>query len=91
MLDERGPGGAHVNGLAWSSRFRVQHRIADAYQSGSLLLAGDAAHAHSPAGGQGMNTGIHDAVDLGHTLINIIGSQAANRARWVPATTETPC
>jgi 2-polyprenyl-6-methoxyphenol hydroxylase-like FAD-dependent oxidoreductase len=80
LLDERGPGGAHVGDLAWSSRFRVQHKLADAYRSGSLLLAGDAAHVHSPAGGQGMNTGIQDAIDLGHTLTDVLSGQAADIA-----------
>ena len=80
LLDERGPGGAHVSELAWSSRFRVQHRLADTYRSGALFLAGDAAHVHSPAGGQGMNTGIQDAVDLGHTLIEVLSGQAADTA-----------
>jgi 2-polyprenyl-6-methoxyphenol hydroxylase-like FAD-dependent oxidoreductase len=80
LLDERGPRGARVGDLAWSSRFRVQHRVADIYRSGSLLLAGDAAHVHSPAGGQGMNTGIQDAVDLGHTLVDVLGGQAADTA-----------
>jgi 2-polyprenyl-6-methoxyphenol hydroxylase-like FAD-dependent oxidoreductase len=80
LLDERGPGGAHVGDLAWSSRFRVQHRVADQFRRGSLLLAGDAAHVHSPAGGQGMNTGIQDAIDLGHTLIESITGGAADAA-----------
>ena len=80
VLDERGPGGAHVVDVAWSSRFRVQHRVADTYRNGALLLAGDAAHVHSPAGGQGMNTGIQDAVDLGHTLIDVLTGQAADTA-----------
>jgi 2-polyprenyl-6-methoxyphenol hydroxylase-like FAD-dependent oxidoreductase len=80
LLDERGPGGAHVGDLAWSSRFRVQHKLADAYRSGSLLLAGDAAHVHSPAGGQGMNTGIQDAIDLGQTLTDVLSGQAADIA-----------
>jgi 2-polyprenyl-6-methoxyphenol hydroxylase-like FAD-dependent oxidoreductase len=80
VLDERGPGGAHVVDVAWSSRFRVQHRLADQYRNGPLLLAGDAAHVHSPAGGQGMNTGIQDAVDLGHTLIDVLSGQAPDGA-----------
>jgi 2-polyprenyl-6-methoxyphenol hydroxylase-like FAD-dependent oxidoreductase len=80
LLTERGPGGAHVRELAWSSRFRVQHRVADAYRNGKLLLAGDAAHVHSPAGGQGMNTGIQDAIDLGHTLTTVLTGQAADTA-----------
>src|SRR5215213_1026386 len=68
LLDERAPGRASVTALAWSSRFRVHHRVADHYRAGRLLLAGDAAHVHSPAGGQGMNTGIQDAFALGIAL-----------------------
>ena len=80
LLTERGPGGAHVGELVWSSRFRVQHRVAEAYRNGKLVLAGDAAHVHSPAGGQGMNTGIQDAIDLGHTLTSVLTGQAADTA-----------
>ena len=68
LLDERTLGGAAVHEVAWSSRFRVHHRVADAYRRGPVFLVGDAAHVHSPAGGQGMNTGIQDAVDLGNAL-----------------------
>jgi 2-polyprenyl-6-methoxyphenol hydroxylase-like FAD-dependent oxidoreductase len=46
----------------------VHHRVADAYRAGRLLLAGDAAHVHSPAGGQGMNTGIQDGYALGRAF-----------------------
>jgi len=70
LLDARGPtrGAARVTSLAWSSRFRVHHRLADRYRNGRLLLVGDAAHVHSPAGGQGMNAGLIDAWVLGRTL-----------------------
>jgi 2-polyprenyl-6-methoxyphenol hydroxylase-like FAD-dependent oxidoreductase len=68
LLDERTPGQARVSELVWSSRFRVHHRVADHYRAGRLFLAGDAAHVHSPAGGQGMNTGIQDAYALGRAL-----------------------
>ncbi|MFC1442212.1 FAD-dependent monooxygenase [Streptacidiphilus sp. N1-10] len=68
LLDERAPGQARVTAVAWSSRFRVHHRVADRYRAGRLFLAGDAAHVHSPAGGQGMNTGIQDAYALGRAL-----------------------
>ncbi|MET7410376.1 FAD-dependent monooxygenase [Streptomyces parvulus] len=68
LLDERAPGQAEVTGSTWSSRFRVHHRVADRYRNGRLLLAGDAAHVHSPAGGQGMNTGIQDGHALGHAI-----------------------
>ena len=68
LLDERTPGQARVTELVWSSRFRVHHRVADHYREGRLFLAGDAAHVHSPAGGQGMNTGIQDAYALGRAF-----------------------
>ena len=68
LLDERTSAGATVADVAWSSRFRIHHRVADAYRRGPVFLVGDAAHVHSPAGGQGMNTGIQDAVDLGDAL-----------------------
>jgi hypothetical protein len=54
--------------VAWSSRIRLTHRLADRFRSGRVFLVGDAAHAHSPAGGQGMNTGIQDALNLGWKL-----------------------
>jgi 2-polyprenyl-6-methoxyphenol hydroxylase-like FAD-dependent oxidoreductase len=74
LLDARGPvrGGARVTQVRWSSRFRLHHRVADAYRQGRMFLAGDAAHAHSPAGGQGMNTGIVDAVVLGQVLADVL-------------------
>jgi 2-polyprenyl-6-methoxyphenol hydroxylase-like FAD-dependent oxidoreductase len=70
LLDARGPQWerAIVKEVIWGSRFRVHHRVADTYRAGRILLAGDAAHVHSPAGGQGMNTGIQDAVVLGEAL-----------------------
>ncbi|MBO2458070.1 FAD-dependent oxidoreductase [Actinomadura violacea] len=74
LLRERGPRAhpATVKDVVWSSRFRVHHRLADHYRAGRLLLAGDAAHVHSPAGGQGMNTGIQDAMDLAGRLTAVI-------------------
>lgn len=78
LLDERGPlaAAARVEEIVWSSRFRVHHRVADRYRAGRILLAGDAAHVHSPAGGQGMNTGIQDAVALGHALTAVLAGRA---------------
>jgi 2-polyprenyl-6-methoxyphenol hydroxylase-like FAD-dependent oxidoreductase len=74
LLDARGPtkGAAKISAVHWSSRFRLQHRVADRYRSGRLFLVGDAAHVHSPAGGQGMNTGLVDAIVLGQTLTEVI-------------------
>jgi 2-polyprenyl-6-methoxyphenol hydroxylase-like FAD-dependent oxidoreductase len=57
-----------VEEVLWCSRFRVHHRVVDSYRAGRVLLAGDAAHVHSPAGGQGMNTGILDAMALAEAL-----------------------
>jgi 2-polyprenyl-6-methoxyphenol hydroxylase-like FAD-dependent oxidoreductase len=54
--------------MYWSRRYRSESRQAPRYRAGRLLLAGDAAHAHSPAGAQGMNTGLQDAVNLGWKL-----------------------
>ncbi|CAG7653738.1 FAD-dependent monooxygenase [Actinacidiphila bryophytorum] len=68
LLDARSPGQARVHEVVWGSRFRVHHRVADHYRAGRLLLAGDAAHVHSPAGGQGMNTGIQDGYALGRAF-----------------------
>ncbi|WP_308369234.1 MULTISPECIES: NAD(P)/FAD-dependent oxidoreductase [unclassified Streptomyces] len=92
LLDERVPGQATVTELAWSSRFRIHHRVADRYRAGRLLLAGDAAHVHSPAGGQGMNTGIQDAYALGRAIAtgDLDGYEARRRpvARRVVALTD---
>jgi 2-polyprenyl-6-methoxyphenol hydroxylase-like FAD-dependent oxidoreductase len=52
----------------WSTSIRLQHRLAGAYRDGPVFLAGDAAHVHSPAAAQGMNTGVLDAVNLGWKL-----------------------
>ena len=73
LLDARGPTkGAQITEIGWSSRFRVHHRLADAYRSGPFLLMGDAAHVHSPAGGQGMNTGLVDAIVLSGALARVL-------------------
>jgi 2-polyprenyl-6-methoxyphenol hydroxylase-like FAD-dependent oxidoreductase len=70
LLDTRGPRRttARVTEVIWGSRFRIHERVADQYRAGRVLLAGDAAHTHSPAGGQGMNLGLRDAVALGDAL-----------------------
>jgi 2-polyprenyl-6-methoxyphenol hydroxylase-like FAD-dependent oxidoreductase len=70
ILEERGPqsGPVSISRLVWSSRFHIQHRVARVLRQGNILLAGDAAHVHSPAGGQGMNTGIQDAISLASAL-----------------------
>jgi 2-polyprenyl-6-methoxyphenol hydroxylase-like FAD-dependent oxidoreductase len=67
LMDQAGLG-AQLTGLAWSSRIRLQHRVADRFRHGRLFLAGDAAHAYSPATGQGRNAAIQDAANLGWKL-----------------------
>jgi 2-polyprenyl-6-methoxyphenol hydroxylase-like FAD-dependent oxidoreductase len=54
--------------MYWSARYRSESRQVPSYRVGRILLAGDAAHAHSPAGAQGLNTGLQDAVNLGWKL-----------------------
>lgn len=70
LLNARGPRRttARVTEVIWGSRFRIHERVADRYRNGRVLLAGDSAHTHSPAGGQGMNLGLRDAVTLGAAL-----------------------
>ncbi len=63
----------------WLARFRLHHRQADQYRRGPLFLAGDAAHIHSPAGGQGMNTGIQDAANLAWKLALVVRGEAEER------------
>tara|TARA_Y100001958_G_C21247497_1_gene578896 strand:+ start:1531 stop:2355 length:825 start_codon:yes stop_codon:yes gene_type:complete len=63
-VDQVGPKGIVLSDPSWLSRFRIHHRMAPCFQMGSIFLAGDAAHIHSPIGGQGMNTGIQDALSL---------------------------
>jgi 2-polyprenyl-6-methoxyphenol hydroxylase-like FAD-dependent oxidoreductase len=68
LLDRRGPGNLTARDPVWLSRFRINERKVANYRSGRVFLAGDAAHIHSPAGGQGMNTGIQDACNLAWKL-----------------------
>jgi len=80
LLDERGLGAGRmvVTDVVWGSRFRIHHRVADTYRAGRLLLAGDAAHVHSPAGGQGMNLGIQDGGALAGALAAVLAGASDN-------------
>ncbi len=65
-----------VTEVNWFSTYRVHHRVAGKFRVGRAFLVGDAAHIHSPVGGQGMNTGIGDAVNLGWKLAQVLRSRA---------------
>jgi 2-polyprenyl-6-methoxyphenol hydroxylase-like FAD-dependent oxidoreductase/heme-degrading monooxygenase HmoA len=76
-IDDLGPPGTTASNLRWSSIFRIKHGIVDRYRVGRAFVAGDAAHLHPPAGGQGMNTGIQDAWNLGWKLALAVRGLAA--------------
>ncbi len=89
LLDRRGPGGIVASSPVWLSAFRINERKVADYRAGRVFLAGDAAHVHSPAGGQGMNTGIQDACNLAWKLALVcrgkpaeplLGSYSAERS-----------
>ena len=61
-----------VHGVTWLSRFTDMARQAASYRQGRVLLAGDAAHVHAPTGGQGLNIGVQDAVNLGWKLAQVV-------------------
>src|SRR6187397_2362250 len=65
-----------IHDVIWISRFTDTTRQAAAYRQGRVLLAGDAAHVHSPIGGQGLNTGVQDAVNLGWKLAEVVHGRA---------------
>jgi 2-polyprenyl-6-methoxyphenol hydroxylase-like FAD-dependent oxidoreductase len=70
------PGELTLSDLGWSSSFRISMRLAERYRVGRAFLAGDAAHIHPPTGGQGMNTGIHDAYNLAWKLALVVSGRA---------------
>src|SRR6266436_1837851 len=65
-----------VNKVNWFSTYHVHHRVTHHFRKGRAFLLGDAAHIHSPAGGQGMNTGIGDAVNLAWKLAAVLADRA---------------
>ncbi|WP_331371393.1 FAD-dependent monooxygenase [Sinorhizobium chiapasense] len=71
--------GVTVKAVNWFSTYRLHHRVAEHFRDGRVFLAGDAGHIHSPAGGQGMNTGIGDAMNLGWKLAAVLGGRADAR------------
>ena len=65
-----------VNKVNWFSTYHVHHRVTEHFRKGRAFLLGDAAHIHSPAGGQGMNTGIGDAINLAWKLAAVLQGRA---------------
>lgn len=76
-VDRRAGGGFRVTDPVWLKTFRINERKVAEYRRGRVFVAGDAAHVHSPAGGQGMNTGMQDAINLAWKLAMVERGQAA--------------
>jgi 2-polyprenyl-6-methoxyphenol hydroxylase-like FAD-dependent oxidoreductase len=98
ILLERGPAGIEAQALFWSSYFRIHHRQVAELRVGRMFIAGDAAHIHSPFGGQGMNTGLHDIWNLawkldfalrGHANEALLHSYSAERRPVIKQVLET--
>jgi 2-polyprenyl-6-methoxyphenol hydroxylase-like FAD-dependent oxidoreductase len=68
-----------VQAVNWFSTYHVHHRVTDRFRKGRVFLLGDAAHIHSPSGGQGMNTGIGDAINLAWKLKSVLAGTAPDR------------
>lgn len=77
FADRAGVPGVALTDAGWLSLYRVNVCMVDHYREGRVLLAGDAAHIHSPGGGQGMNTGIQDAYNLGWKLAAVLAGAPA--------------
>lgn len=98
ILAERAPIGLEARSLRWSSYFRIHHRVAIDLRKGRMFIAGDAAHIHSPFGGQGMNTGLQDVWNLvwkldltlrGHGSDKLLESYSAERRPVIKQVIET--
>jgi 2-polyprenyl-6-methoxyphenol hydroxylase-like FAD-dependent oxidoreductase len=98
VLAQRAPIGIEARSLHWSSYFRIHHRHAARLRVGRVFIAGDAAHIHSPFGGQGMNTGLHDVWNLvwkldlflhGHGNQELLDSYSAERIPVIKNVIET--
>jgi 2-polyprenyl-6-methoxyphenol hydroxylase-like FAD-dependent oxidoreductase len=79
MIDRRGPPGTKVFDPIWLAGFRINGRKVSHYRWGRAFLCGDAAHVHSPAGGQGMNTGMQDAFNLAWKLAAVANGLSGER------------
>jgi len=98
VLAERAPSGFEARALHWSSYFHIHHRQSARLRVGRMFIAGDAAHIHSPFGGQGMNTGLHDVWNLvwkldlilrGHGNEDLLESYTAERRPVIKQVIET--
>ncbi|MGA2135045.1 MAG: FAD-dependent monooxygenase [Bryobacteraceae bacterium] len=98
VLARRAPRGIEARGLHWSSYFHIHHRRMAQLRVGRIFLAGDAAHIHSPFGGQGMNTGLHDVWNLvwklglflhGHGNQQLLDSYSVERLPIIKSVIET--
>ncbi len=98
ILRERAPKELQAQGLHWSSYFQIHHRQVAKLRVGRMFVAGDAAHIHSPFGGQGMNTGLHDIWNLawkldlavhGHASEELLDSYTAERRPVIKSVIET--
>jgi len=98
ILSQRAPMGVEARALHWSSYFRIHHRQVAELRSRRIFIAGDAAHIHSPFGGQGMNTGLHDIWNLvwkldlvlhGHGNEQLLDSYSAERRPVIKQVIET--
>jgi 2-polyprenyl-6-methoxyphenol hydroxylase-like FAD-dependent oxidoreductase len=78
LIDRRAGGGFRASDPVWLTHFRINERKVAEYRHGRVFLAGDAAHIHSPAGGQGMNTGMQDAVNLAWKLAMVVRGRAGD-------------
>ncbi|HLQ56877.1 MAG TPA: FAD-dependent monooxygenase [Streptosporangiaceae bacterium] len=83
LVGERAPEPVSVSDPAWLATFRCQRRSTHTYRRGRVMLAGDAVHIHSPAGGQGMNTGIMDAHNLAWKLALVASGHSPGDC-WTP-------
>ena len=98
ILAERAPHAIEARALHWSSYFRIHHRRVARLREGRMFVAGDAAHIHSPFGGQGMNTGLHDIWNLvwkldlflkGHGSQELLDSYSSERLPVIKGVIET--